>query len=140
MRPDNLSALSGTPPPKHTPTLGLQVRGCSVKPKMTPMSELIRRVNSQPSSPFPNASRTYSPLLKSSRTMLSRIAPLHPNRRTPPPPLPRPPPPKKSKKQLALEERIDEELAETIDGWSCLTDDERKALRKARIDAELGYE
>jgi len=72
--------------------------------------------------------------------MLSRIAPLHPNRRTPPPPLPRPPPPKKSKKQLALEERIDEELAETIDGWSCLTDDERKALRKARIDAELGYE
>ena len=72
--------------------------------------------------------------------MLSRIAPLHPNRRTPPPPLPRPPPPKKSKKQLEMEERIDEELAETVDGWSCLTDDERKALRKARIDAEMGYE
>lgn len=128
-------------PPEHIPTTpGPQVRSPAVKAKLTPMSELIRRVNSHPSSPFPNASRTYSPLLKSSRTMLSRIAPLHPNRRSPPPPLPRPPPPKKSKKQLEMEERIEEELAETIDGWSCLTDEERRALRKARIDAELGYE
>ncbi|KAF8554581.1 hypothetical protein OG21DRAFT_1484513 [Imleria badia] len=140
LRPDDLSPKKRDPPPKHTPTPGLQVRDTSVKPKLTPMSELIRRANSQPSSPFPNVSRIYSPLLKSSRTMLSRIAPLHPNRRTPPPPLPRPPPPKKSKKQLEMEERIEEELAETIDGWSCLTDDERKALRKARIDVELGYE
>jgi len=31
-------------------------------------------------------------------------------------------------------------LADTVEGWSCLTDEERKALRKARIDAELGYE
>ncbi|KAH0833074.1 hypothetical protein J3R83DRAFT_12065 [Lanmaoa asiatica] len=128
------------PPPEHNSMPGLQVRGSSAKPKLTSMSELIRRVNSQPSSPFPNGSRTYSPFLKSSRTMLSRIAPLHPNRRTPPPPLPRPPPPKKSKKQLEMEERIEEELADTIDGWSCLTDEERKALRKARIDAELGFE
>ncbi|KAI6123559.1 hypothetical protein EDD16DRAFT_1546759 [Pisolithus croceorrhizus] len=104
------------------------------------MSDLIRRVNSQPSSPFPNAGRTYSPLLKSSRKMLSRIAPLHPTRRTPPPPPPRPPPPKKSKKQVELEERIEEELAETIEGWSCMTEEERKELRRARIDAELGYE
>ena len=140
LRPVDFSPPNRDIPPKHTSTSGPQVRGSSVKPKPTPMSELIRRVNSQPSSPFPNTSRTYSPFLKSSRTMLSRIAPLHPNRRTPPPPLPRPPPPKKSKKQLEMEERIDEELAETIDGWSCLTDDERKALRKARIDAELGYE
>ena len=140
LRPDDLSPPKRDPPPKHSSTPGLQLRNSSVKPTLTPMSELIRRVNSQPSSPFPNTSRTYSPLLKSSRTMLSRIAPLHPNRRTPPPPLPRPPPPKKSKKQLEMEERIDEELAETVDGWSCLTDDERKALRKARVDAELGYE
>ncbi|KAI6025926.1 hypothetical protein F5J12DRAFT_811311 [Pisolithus orientalis] len=112
----------------------------SGKPKATPMSELIRRVNSQPSSPFPKTSRPYSPLLKSSRTMLSRIAPLHPTRRTPPPPPPRPPPPKKSKKQVELEERIEEELAETIEGWSCMTEEERKELRRARLDAELGYE
>ncbi|KAF8440368.1 hypothetical protein L210DRAFT_3539487 [Boletus edulis BED1] len=137
--PDELSSLRRDPLPKHTST-PFQGRDSSVKPKSTPMSELIRRVNSQPSSPFLNASRTYSPFLKSSRTMLSRIAPLHPNRRTPPPPLPRPPPPKKSKKQLQMEERIEEELADTIDGWSCLTDEERKALRKARVDAELGYE
>ncbi|KAF9243442.1 hypothetical protein BU15DRAFT_43027, partial [Melanogaster broomeanus] len=115
-------------------------RGFSVKPKSTPMSELIRRVNSQPNSPFPNASRPYSPFLKSSRTMLSKIAPLHPHRRAPPPPLPRPPPPKKTKKQVEMEERIEEELAETVDGWSCMTDEERRDLRRARINAELGYE
>ncbi|KAG1797621.1 uncharacterized protein BJ212DRAFT_1280726 [Suillus subaureus] len=103
------------------------------------MSELIRRVNSQPNSPFLNGP-SYSPLVKSSRTMLSRIAPLHPNRRTPPPPLPRPPPPKKSKKQIEMEERIEEELSETVEGWSCMTDEERRNLRRARIDAELGYE
>ncbi|KAG8213271.1 hypothetical protein J3R82DRAFT_11744 [Butyriboletus roseoflavus] len=140
LRADNPSPPKRDPPLEHTSTPGLQLRGPSIKPKLTPMSELIRRVNSQPSSPFPNASRTYTPLLKSSRTMLSRIAPLHPNRRTPPPPMPRPPPPKKSKKQLEMEEWIEEELSETVDGWSCLTDEERKALRKARIDAELGYE
>ncbi|KIK99589.1 hypothetical protein PAXRUDRAFT_8782 [Paxillus rubicundulus Ve08.2h10] len=127
-------------PPQATPASACQPRGFFVKSKPTPMSELIRRVNSQPSSPFPNASRSYSPFLKSSRTMLKRIAPLHPNRRTPPPPLPRPPPPKKSKKQLAMEENIEEELAEAVEGWSCMTDEERRALRRARIDAELGYE
>ncbi|KAG6333022.1 hypothetical protein ID866_6066 [Astraeus odoratus] len=110
-------------PPDHvpaTPVVPLLSRATSVKPKVTTMSELIRRVNSQPSSPFPNTNGAYSPLLKSSRMMLSRIAPLHPNRRTPPPPLPRPPPPKKSKKQIELEERIEEELAETVEGWSCM--------------------
>ncbi|KIJ13412.1 hypothetical protein PAXINDRAFT_176973 [Paxillus involutus ATCC 200175] len=127
-------------PPQATPASTCQPRGFSVKPKPTPMSELIRRVNSQPSSPFPNASRPYSPFLKSSRTMLSRIAPLHPNRRTPPPPPPRPPPPKKSKKQIAMEEKIEEELAETVEGWSCMADEERRDLRRARIDAELGCE
>ncbi|KAG1813072.1 hypothetical protein DFJ58DRAFT_492061, partial [Suillus subalutaceus] len=126
-------------PPKQTPSTTLKSRAFTIKSKSTPMSELIRRVNSQPNSPFSN-SPSYSPLVKSSRTMLSRIAPLHPNRRTPPPPLPRPPPPKKSKKQIEMEERIEEELSETIEGWSCMTDEERKNLRRARIDAELGYE
>ncbi|KAG1824316.1 hypothetical protein EV424DRAFT_725173 [Suillus variegatus] len=102
------------------------------------MSELIRRVNSQPNSPFSNGP-SYSPLAKSLRTMLSRIAPIHPNRRTSPPPLPRPPTPKKSKKQIEMKERIEEELSETVEGWSCMTD-ERRDLRRARIDAKLGYE
>ncbi|KAG2341797.1 hypothetical protein BDR05DRAFT_990736 [Suillus weaverae] len=126
-------------PPKQTPSTTLKSRAFTIKSKSTPMSELIRRVNSQPNSPFSNGP-TYSPLMKSSRTMLSRIAPLHPNRRTPPPPLPRPPPPKKSKKQIEMEERIEEELSETVEGWSCMTDEERRNLRRARIDAELGYE
>jgi hypothetical protein len=39
-----------------------------------------------------------------------------------------------------MEERIEEELSETVEGWSCMTDEERRNLRRARIDAELGYE
>ncbi|KAG1744008.1 uncharacterized protein EDB91DRAFT_207133 [Suillus paluster] len=133
------SPQSVAAPPKQAPSTGLKSRTFTIKSKSTPMSELIRRVNSQPNSPFANGP-SYSPLMKSSRTMLSRIAPLHPNRRTPPPPLPRPPPPKKSKKQIEMEERIEEELLETVEGWSCMTDEERRNLRRARIDAELGYE
>ncbi|KAH7884408.1 hypothetical protein F5I97DRAFT_1929279 [Phlebopus sp. FC_14] len=139
MQPDDPSPTKHGPL-SNTPIAIVHSRALSIKPKATPMSELIRRVNSQPSSPFPSVSRSYSPWLKSSRTMLSKIAPLHPNRRSPPPPLPRPPPPKKSKKQIEMEERIEEELAETIEGWSCMTDEERRDLRRARIDAELGYE
>ncbi|KAG2049300.1 hypothetical protein BDR06DRAFT_1023954 [Suillus hirtellus] len=67
------------------------------------------------------------------------IAPLHPNRRTPPPPLLRPPP-KKSNKKIEMEERIEEDLSETVEGWSCMIDEERRDLRRARIDAELCYE
>ncbi|KAL4064364.1 hypothetical protein V8B97DRAFT_343476 [Scleroderma yunnanense] len=132
--PDRSSLSHATPAALHLS------RATSIKPKGTAMSELIRRVNSQPSSPFPNANRPYSPLVKSSRMMLSRIAPLHPNRRTPPPPPPRPPPPKKSKKQIQLEEKIEEELVETVEGWTCMAEDERKQMMRARIDAELGYE
>jgi len=42
--------------------------------------------------------------------MLSRIAPLHSNRRTPPPP-----PRKKSKKELEMVEKWEEEMVES--GW-----------------------
>ncbi|KAG1905074.1 uncharacterized protein F5891DRAFT_890935, partial [Suillus fuscotomentosus] len=59
---------------------------------------------------------SYSPLVRSSRTILSRIAPLHPNRRTPPPPLPKPLPSKKSKKQIGMEDHTEEELSETVEG------------------------
>ncbi|KAG2034938.1 hypothetical protein BDR03DRAFT_1093453 [Suillus americanus] len=136
---EKLPPQSVAAPPKQTPSTTLKSRAFTIKSKSTPMSELIRRVNSQPNSPFLDGP-SYSPLVKSSRTMLSRIAPLHPNRRTPPPPLPRPPPPKKSKKQIEMEERIEEELSETVEGWSCMTDEERRNLRRARIDAELGYD
>ena len=78
--------------------------------------------------------------MKSTRTALQRIAPLHPNRRTPPPPPPRPPPPKKSKKELEMEERLEEELADTVEGWTCMTSSDRAALLRARIDKELGYD
>lgn len=140
VRPDKSKPPDRDPLSHATPAAPQPSRATSIKPKGTAMSELIRRVNSQPSSPFPNTHKPYSPLLKSSRTMLSRIAPLHPNRRTPPPPLPRPPPPKKSKKQIQMEERIEEELAETVEGWSCMAEEERRQMLRARIDAELGYD
>ncbi|KAF8896417.1 hypothetical protein BD779DRAFT_1466372 [Infundibulicybe gibba] len=125
--------------------------------KSTPMSELIRRVNSLPGSPFPSphprasssirtatSGLAYSPYLKSSRSLLSRIAPLHPNRRTPPPPLPPPPPPKKTKKEKEREERWEEELVESVGGiteWACMTDAERKELRRAKRESEMaGWE
>ncbi|EEB90361.1 hypothetical protein MPER_11442 [Moniliophthora perniciosa FA553] len=122
------------------------------------MSELIRRVNAQPGSPFSPASSTktatpyakpgtptaYSPYLKSSRSMLSRIAPLHPNRRTPPPLPPPPPPKKKSKKELELEEKWEEELVDSVGGmteWLALSDQERKDMRKMKREKELyGWE
>lgn len=109
-----------------------------------PMSALIRRASSKVSSYSPLGSPAsgyvHSPLAKASRGMLSRIAPLHPNRRTPPPPPPRPPPPKKSKKMLELEEKWEMELAESVEGWACMASEERAALRRAKRDAELGYD
>ncbi|KAG2107445.1 uncharacterized protein F5147DRAFT_837372 [Suillus discolor] len=38
-------------------------------------------------------------------------------------------PPKKSKKQIEMEERIEEELSETVEGWSCMTDEERREVK-----------
>ncbi|KAF9472738.1 hypothetical protein BDN70DRAFT_818221 [Pholiota conissans] len=122
------------------------------------MSELIRRANSMPGSPFPatpsaigpsrlkglSGGRTptaYSPMLKSSRSLLSKIAPLHPNRRTPPPPPPPPPPRKKTKKELELEEKWEEEMVEEVGGveaWAVLGDHERREMRKAKWARELG--
>jgi len=116
-------------------------RSSTIKPKSTPMSELIRRINSQPGSPFTASMSSPHPLLKSSKSALSRIAPLHPNRRTPPLPPPRPPKPKekKTKKQLEMEEQWEMELEDEVDGWLCLTDAEREALRKAKRDRMMGY-
>ena len=122
-----------------------------------PMSELIRRSNSALGSPFstpqPRTSSSsaarpikagttsYSPYLKSSRSVLSRIAPLHPNRRTPPTPLPPPPLKKKTKKELELEEKWEEEMIDSVGGiseWTCLTDDEKKELKRAKWAREMG--
>ncbi|KZT02589.1 uncharacterized protein LAESUDRAFT_730100 [Laetiporus sulphureus 93-53] len=130
------------PPAATLPSkLSTSNRSYSVSSRRSlPMSELLRKVNSQPGSPFASTRPTYSPLLKTSRSFLSRIAPLHPNRRTPPPPLPRPPPPKKTKKQIELEEKWEMELEDTIEGWYCLPEEERAALRRAKRNAELGFE
>lgn len=131
--------------PEKAPTpanLKSQVSTPRMPSRRDSMSALIRRVSSKVQSPLATPSSTYSPspLAKSSRRTLSRIAPLHPNRRTPPPAPPRPPAPKKSKKMLDLEEKWEMELADTVEGWSCMGDDERAALRRAKRDAELGYE
>jgi len=128
-----------------------------------PMSELIRHVNSLPGSPFPSpfptattstssatkikpllfrtpTSTAYNPMLKSQRSLLSKIAPLHPNRRTPPPPPPPPPPRKKSKKELEMEEKWEEEMIEDVggvDAWAAMGDDERREMRKMKWAKEL---
>jgi len=75
-----------------------------------------------------------------SRRALSKIAPLHLNRRTPPPPAPPPPPKKKTKKELEREEKWEEELVEIvgIDVWASMEDSERKEMRRAKIDMEMG--
>ncbi|KAF9560730.1 hypothetical protein CPC08DRAFT_636299 [Agrocybe pediades] len=124
------------------------------------MSELIRHVNSLPGSPFPSphptsasagsklkpllfrtpTSTAYNPMLKSQRSLLSKIAPLHPNRRTPPPPPPPPPPRKKSKKELEMEEKWEEEMIEDaggVDAWAAMGDDERKEMRRMKWAREL---
>lgn len=134
------------PPPSKAASRSYSIAS---RTKSTPMSELIRRVNSLPGSPFsttphrgpvtPN-STAYSPYLKSSRSTLSRIASLHPNRRTPPPPLPKPPPPKKTKKQLEQEEKWEEELQESVEGWATLTDEERAAMRRAKRAMAEGWD
>ncbi|CAK5268370.1 unnamed protein product [Mycena citricolor] len=119
--------------------------------KSTPMSELIRKVNSRPDSPFPvtvprsrsslgtvppgTPVTSYSPYAKFSRRALSRIAPLHPNRRTPPPPLPPLPPKPKTKKEKEMEERWEEEMIEAYGGWDAwkqLTEQEQKVARREK--------
>ena len=114
------------------------------------MNELIRRASSHVNSPFaaltvcksPLNRPVYSPLLKSSQRSLSRIAPLHPNRKTPPPPLPPLPPKKKSKKELELEEKWEEEIIEDIGGineWLVLSEGEKNDLKRSKRDREMGF-
>ena len=89
----------------------------------------------------PSSVMPYSPYLKSSRRALSRIAPLHPNRKTPPPPPPPPPPKKKTKKELEREEKWEEELVESIGGieaWAAMNEADRKEMRRAKWEMELG--
>jgi hypothetical protein len=76
-----------------------------------------------------------------SRRTLSRIAPLHLNRKTPPPSAPPPPVKKKTKKELEREEKWEEELVESVGGievWVSMEDSERKEMRRGKIDMEMG--
>ena len=108
------------------------------------MSELIRRVNSLPGT-APRAGgasgRVYSPYTKASKSTLSKIAPLHPNRKPPPPPLPPPPPRQKTKKEKEQDEQWEEEIIESVGGmheWVAMTDAERKEMRRCKREHETG--
>jgi hypothetical protein len=126
-------------PTRETPAPGKLRYSFSRSDRKTPMKELIRRATSHPNAPFSTpGSPIASPLAKTSKSALRRIAPLHLTRRTPPPPLPRPPPPKKSKKMLALEEKWEMELEDEVEGWWALTDEERQYWRRSKRDKELG--
>ena len=138
--------VGGKDPPQSSSTRETPNRGklrytLSSLDKKTSMQELIRRAASHPSTPFSTTSSPIaSPLAKTSKSSLRRIAPLHLTRRTPPPPLPPPPPPKKSKKMLQLEEKWELELEDEVEGWWALTDEERRDWRKAKRDKELGFD
>ncbi|KIY69079.1 hypothetical protein CYLTODRAFT_489199 [Cylindrobasidium torrendii FP15055 ss-10] len=138
-------------PPRAPSTAGTSRPSISEQYTVAPrtkhvsMSELIKRANSHPSSPFAGSKRpTYSPYAKSSRSFLSRIAPLHPNRKDPPPPLPKPPPRQKTKKEKEMEEQWEEELVDSVGGmheWVMMSDAERAAMRKAKREKETsGWE
>jgi hypothetical protein len=128
-------------PRNETPVSGKLRYTLSRFDQKTPMRELIKRATSYPNAPFSApSSPVASPLAKTSKSALRRIAPLHSTRRTPPPPPPRPPPPKKSKKMLELEEKWEMELEDEIEGWWALADEERQAWRRAKRDKELGYD
>lgn len=140
-----LSAQEDGPPKsrprRETPAPGKLHYTFSRSDRTTPMRELIRRASSHPSAPFSTPySPIASPLAKTTKSALRRIAPLHPTRRTPPPPPPRPPPPKKSKKMLNLEEKWEMELEDEVEGWWALVDEERQAWRRAKRERELGYD
>src|SRR6266702_3101475 len=139
-------SVGGKDPPQSSPTRETPNRGklrytLSGLGRKTPMQELIKRAASHPHTPFSaTSSPIASPLAKTSKSTLRRIAPLHLTRRTPPPPPPPPPPPKKSKKMLQLEEKWELELEDEVEGWWALTDEERRDWRKAKRDKELGYD
>ncbi|KAF7312471.1 hypothetical protein MIND_00260700 [Mycena indigotica] len=140
----------GTPKPHMTGRYSIGART-----KSTPLTELIRKVNAQPGSPFPVAVprrnsvagvapgtpvTTYSPYAKFSRSAIARIAPLHPNRKTPPPPPPPPPPKPKTKKEKEREERWEEEMIEAVggwDAWQALSEQDQKAAKRAKWAREL---
>lgn len=39
---------------------------------------------------------------------------------------------------LEMEEKWEDELSETVDGWTCLEEKEREVLRRRKKDMELG--
>ena len=131
-RQDRRAATSKALEPAAPPLSKLLSKpACIYPPKNRPLSAILQVVNG--SSPRPRVSPSVS------RNLLSRIAPLHPNRRTPPPP---PPPrivPKKTKKELEREEKWEEELQETVEGWCELGEEERDRMRRAKRDWEMGF-
>jgi len=133
------SVFRKTPTPSSASSFTRLNYGHSLASEEKPMSMagIVRRANSAGGTP--SSIKSYSSFMKGSRSVLKKIAPLHARRKTPPPLPPKPPPPKKTKKQLELEEKWEEELEETIEGWA-LSSQEREVLRKQKRDMEMGYE
>jgi hypothetical protein len=46
---------------------------------------------------------------------------------------------RKTKKMLEMEERWEEELSESVEGWACLEEGEREALRRRKREKEMGW-
>jgi hypothetical protein len=95
----------------------------------TPMSELLMKVQQRPSAASPSA-------LKVSRSSLSRIAPLHPNRKPAPPPPPRvSQKERKTKAQQMEEEQWEEEWEEQYgEAWYEMPEEEKARMRRERRD------
>ena len=123
-------------PPAHF------ARRNTVIPRRGGVSEAIRRASSHPNNPFaPSPARVgyCSPLVKTSKSALNGMVHLLTIRRTPPPPPPPPLKKKKTNKEVEREEKWELELEDTVEGWWALSDEERKAWRKAKRDKEMGY-
>jgi len=136
--PSSVSRKTPTPSSAYSFTRLNYGHSLASEEKSMSMAEIIRRANSAGGTP--SRIKSYSSFMKGSRSVLKKIAPLHTRRKTPPPLPPKPPPPKKTKKQLELEEKWEEELEETIEGWAALSSQEREVLRKQKRDMEMGYE
>lgn len=46
---------------------------------------------------------------------------------------------RKTKKMLEMEERWEDELSESVDGWACMEESEREVLRRRKKDVEMGW-
>nr|GAT49788.1 predicted protein [Mycena chlorophos] len=108
----------------------------------TGVSQLLDRVST-------GRSTSYSPYGKFSKQNISKIPPLHPNRRTPLPaaPLSAPPMISKCKPKTEKEEEEEEEWEDSLirdvggwETWKCLDEEKQNAARSAKRRREQGLD